>query len=158
MWWHTMMHGRGSEGVTGEWSGKPVPFTLSQNMVYPALLPTIKADVHTSAVSSWLNWCPQQFKWTCPFCWKTKSGFYTCAITFQLASTRKMDEQCSERKKSCFAAFARSYVYFSSLSLLPLLQSLKYFMSLMGHNLSVVTRWLHWTNFVTQLVKVSCIL
>jgi hypothetical protein len=39
MWWHTVTHGRGSEGETGEWSGKPVPFTLPQKMVYPALLP-----------------------------------------------------------------------------------------------------------------------
>jgi len=30
--------GSQSEGETGEWSGKPVLFTLSQNMVYPALL------------------------------------------------------------------------------------------------------------------------
>ena len=34
-----MTHGRGSEGETGEWSGWPVPFTLSRNFVYPALLP-----------------------------------------------------------------------------------------------------------------------
>ena len=34
----TLTHGRGIEGETGECSGKPVPFTLPQNMVYPALL------------------------------------------------------------------------------------------------------------------------
>jgi len=39
MWWHTVTHGRGSEGETGEWSGYPVPFTLPRNVVYPALLP-----------------------------------------------------------------------------------------------------------------------
>jgi hypothetical protein len=39
MWWHTVTHGRGSEGETGEWSGWPVPFTLPRNMMYPALLP-----------------------------------------------------------------------------------------------------------------------
>jgi hypothetical protein len=38
MWWHTVTHGKGSEGETGEWSGKPVLFTLPRNMVYPALL------------------------------------------------------------------------------------------------------------------------
>ena len=38
MWWHTVTHGRGSEGETGEWSGYPVPFTLPRNMVYPVLL------------------------------------------------------------------------------------------------------------------------
>jgi hypothetical protein len=56
-------------------------------MVYLALLTTIRADVHTLAASSRLKWCPRQFKWTCPFHWKKKSGFCTCAITFQLAST-----------------------------------------------------------------------
>jgi hypothetical protein len=42
MWWHTVTHGRGSEGETGEWSGYPVPFTLPRNMVYPALLLLIR--------------------------------------------------------------------------------------------------------------------
>jgi len=36
--WNVMAHSR-SEGETREWSGKPVPFTLPRNMVYPALLP-----------------------------------------------------------------------------------------------------------------------
>ena len=45
------------------------------------------ADAHTSAASIRLNWCPRRFKWTRPFRRKTKSGFYECAITFQLAST-----------------------------------------------------------------------
>jgi hypothetical protein len=47
------------------------------------------ADAHTSAASSRLNWHPCWFKWTRPFCRKTKFGFCTCAITFQLASTLK---------------------------------------------------------------------
>jgi len=42
MWWHAVTHGRGSEGETGECSGQPVPFTLTQNMVYPALLPLMR--------------------------------------------------------------------------------------------------------------------
>jgi len=33
------------------------------------------------------NDAPRWFTWTRPFRWKTKSGFYACAITFQLAST-----------------------------------------------------------------------
>ena len=61
-------------------------FTLPRNMVYPPLLPTIKADAHNSAASSRLNWRPWRFKWTLPFIRKTKSGFCACAITFQLAS------------------------------------------------------------------------
>ena len=42
MWRHTVMHGRGSEGETGEWSGYPVPLTLHRNLVYPALLPLMR--------------------------------------------------------------------------------------------------------------------
>ena len=45
------------------------------------------ADAHTSADSSLLNWSPCRFKWTRPFCRKTKSCFCACAITFQLACT-----------------------------------------------------------------------
>jgi hypothetical protein len=44
-------------------------------------------DVHTSAVSSRLNWRPRRFKWTRPFRRKTKSGFCASAITFQTQST-----------------------------------------------------------------------
>ena len=42
-----------------------------------------KADAHTSAVSSRLNWRPHRFEWTRPFRGKTKSGFCACAITFR---------------------------------------------------------------------------
>jgi len=42
MWWHTVTHGRGSEGKPGEWSGYPALFTLPRNVVYPALLPLIR--------------------------------------------------------------------------------------------------------------------
>ena len=45
------------------------------------------ADVHTSAASSQMNWCPCWFKWTRPFRWKTKSGLCACAITFDTQST-----------------------------------------------------------------------
>ena len=38
MRWHTVTHGRGSEGETGKWSGQPVPYTLPWNVVYRALL------------------------------------------------------------------------------------------------------------------------
>jgi len=44
--------------------------------------------------TSWLpvvDWTdpfpPSQFQWTCPFRWKTKSGFCACAITFKMQST-----------------------------------------------------------------------
>ena len=53
-------------------------------MVYPALL---HADAHISAAISRLNWSPPRFKWTRLFRRKTKSGFCSCAITFQTQST-----------------------------------------------------------------------
>jgi len=34
------------------------------------------ADAHTSAASSRLNWRLRHYKWTRPFCWKTKFGFW----------------------------------------------------------------------------------
>ena len=46
-----------------------------------------KADAHTSAASSRLNWRPHRFQWTCPFRGKTKSGFCACAITFRTSYT-----------------------------------------------------------------------
>ena len=42
-----------------------------------------KADAHTSAASSRLNWRPHRFKWTRQFRGRTKSGFCACAITFR---------------------------------------------------------------------------
>ena len=48
MWWHTVTHGRGSEGETGEWSGWPV-LILLRNVVYPALL-TLKRTRRLPAV------------------------------------------------------------------------------------------------------------
>jgi hypothetical protein len=71
-------HGRGSEGVAGEWSG----YTTSEHGVYSVTT----ADAHTSAASSRLNWRPRRFKWTRPIRRKTKSGFCACAITFQTQS------------------------------------------------------------------------
>ena len=42
---------------------------------------------YITAASSRLKWRPRLFKWTRPFRRKTKSGFCTCAITFQTQST-----------------------------------------------------------------------
>ena len=88
--WNVMAHGDAREGKRkGNWRMERVASTLltTSDMVYPALLPTIRADAHTSAASSRLNWHPRWFKWARPFRRKMKSGFCACAITFQLAST-----------------------------------------------------------------------
>ena len=84
MWWHTVKHGRGSEGETGEWSG--VASTLHTTSAHGVSSITT-ADAHTSAASSRLNWRLRRFNWTRHFRRKTKSGFGACAVTFQTQST-----------------------------------------------------------------------
>ena len=85
--WNVMAHGDAQEGKwMGNWWKEWVAsilHTTSEHGV--SSITTI--DARTSAASSRLNWRPRRFKWTCPFHWKTKSGFFACAITFQLAST-----------------------------------------------------------------------
>ena len=54
-WWHTVTHGRGSEGETCEWSGWPV--VLHSTSEHGASSITT-ADEHTSAASTRLNWPP----------------------------------------------------------------------------------------------------
>ena len=54
-------------------------------MVYPALLPLMCAP--RLPVADWTD-APRWFKWTRPFCRKTKSLFFcACAIIFQTQST-----------------------------------------------------------------------
>ena len=72
----------------GNWQMEWVASTLHTTLEHGVSSITT-ADAQTSAVSSWLKWRPRRFKWTRPFHRKTKSGFCTCAITFQLASTLK---------------------------------------------------------------------
>jgi len=56
-------------------------FTLPRSMVYPALLPLMRAP--RLPVVDWTD-APGRFKWTRPFRRKTKCGFCACAITFQV--------------------------------------------------------------------------
>jgi hypothetical protein len=64
MWWHTVTHGRGSEGrnCRMEWVAS-TPHTTSEHVV--SSVTTV--DAHTSAASSRMNWGPRRFKWTHPF-------------------------------------------------------------------------------------------
>jgi len=64
-----------------EWVGSTLHTTLEHGV---SSITT--AVAHTSAASSRMNWRPCRFKWTRPFRRKKKSGFCSCAITFQLAS------------------------------------------------------------------------
>ena len=82
-----MAHGDALEGKwRGNWRMVWVASTLHTTSEHSVSSIT-KADAHTSAASSRLNWRPRRFKWTRPFRRKTKSGFCACAITFQKQST-----------------------------------------------------------------------
>jgi len=54
-------------------------------MVYPALLPLLLL-MRTPWLPVINELTPRKFKWIRPFRWKTKSGFFACAITFQKCS------------------------------------------------------------------------
>ena len=85
--WIVMAHGDAREGKWwGNWRMEWVASTLHTTSEHDVSSITT-ADAHTSAASSRLNWRPRWFKWTRPFCRKTKPGFCACAITFRLAST-----------------------------------------------------------------------
>jgi hypothetical protein len=83
MWWYMVTYGKGSEG--GNWWMECIASTRHATSEH-GVSGISTAVMHTSAAGSRLNWCPRWFKWTRPFRQKTKSGFCTCAIIFQLAS------------------------------------------------------------------------
>ena len=84
MWWHTVTHGRGSEGEIN-----------AVDSQYPSHY------LRTWCIQHNYRWCahlgcqqsteptpPRRFKFTRPFRRKTKSGFFACAITvYNLQST-----------------------------------------------------------------------
>ena len=85
--WNVMAHGEAREEKwRGNWRMEWVASTLHTTSEIGVSSITT-ADAHNSAASSRLNWRPCRFKWTLPFHRKTKSGFCTCAITFQTQST-----------------------------------------------------------------------
>jgi hypothetical protein len=109
MWWHTVTHERGSEG--GNWRMEWVASTLHTTSEHGVSSITT-AEAHNSATSNRLNWGPRRFKWIPPFRLKTKSGFYACAITFQLPSTwrvyRHPLKRNFQRKRAfCFSKHAQ---------------------------------------------------
>jgi len=85
--WNVMAHGDARQGKwRGNWWLDWVASTLHTTSEHGVSSITT-ADAHTSAASSRLNWRPRRFKWTRPFCRKTKYGFCACAITFQTHPT-----------------------------------------------------------------------
>ena len=85
-----MAHRDAWEGTwRGNWRMEWVASTLHTTSEHGVSSITT-ADAHTSAASSRLNWRPRRFKWARPFRRKTKSGFWACTITFQLATTHSL--------------------------------------------------------------------
>ena len=86
--WNVMAHGDARVGKwRGNWWMEWVASTLHTTSERGVSSIT-KADAHTSAASSRLNWRPCRFKWTRPFRRKKKSGFCACVITFQTQSNK----------------------------------------------------------------------
>ena len=85
--WNVMAHGDAREGRwRGNWRMECVASTIHTTSEHDISSITT-TNAYNSAASSRLNWLPQRFKWTRPFRRKTKSGFCSCAITFQTQST-----------------------------------------------------------------------
>ena len=84
--WNVMAHGDTRKWKwRGDWRMEWVASSLHTTSEHGVSSITT-ADAHTSAASNRQNWCPCRFKWTHPFCRKTKSGFCTCAFTFETQS------------------------------------------------------------------------
>ena len=91
--WNVMAHGEAREGKwRWNWWMQWVASTLHTTSEY-CVSSITAADAHTSTESSRLDWRPYRFKWTRLFRRKTKSGFCSCVITFQLASTTNVVHQ-----------------------------------------------------------------
>ena len=85
--WNVMAHGDAQEGKRrGNWRLEWVGSTLHTASGHGVSSITT-ADARTSAASSRLNWRPRWFKWTRLSRRNMKSGFCTCAITFQMQSS-----------------------------------------------------------------------
>ena len=98
MLWHTVTHGRGSEGETGEM--ECVASTTNTTLEHGVSSITT-ADAHTSAASSRMNWRPRHFKWTRLVRRNTNSGFCACAITFQTQSTNITSRDLQQSTDVC---------------------------------------------------------
>jgi len=77
--------GKDANGV-----GSQQPCTVRRNTVY---------TIAVRWSSSRLNWHPRWFKWTRPFCWKTKSGFCACAITFRTCYNMELNKSDTVNSK-----------------------------------------------------------
>ena len=97
--WHVMVHSDAREGKwRGTWRMECLARTLHTTSEHGVLSITT-ADTHTSLASSRLNWRLRRFKWTRPFRRKMKSGFCTCALTFQLASNTELKQQTGSLRR-----------------------------------------------------------
>ena len=98
--WNVMAHGDAREGNwKGNWRMECVASTLHTTSEHGVSNIT-RADAHTSAASSRLNWRPCRFKWTRPFRRDPKSDFCACAITYQTQSTNTVQKVFHSKKNS----------------------------------------------------------
>jgi len=99
--WNVMAHGDAWERKwRGNWQMEWVASTLHTTSEHGVSSITT-TDAHTSVVSSRLNWQPRRCKGTCPFYWKTKSGFCAYAITFQTQSNTVVCDSILGPMKMC---------------------------------------------------------
>jgi hypothetical protein len=92
--WNVIAHGDAREGKwRRNWQMEWVASTLHTTSEHGVSSITT-ADAHISPSNSGLNWRPRRFKWTRQFRRKTKSGFCSCAITFQSQSTDNIIDKC----------------------------------------------------------------
>ena len=133
-----MAHGDALEGKwRRNWRMQWVASTLHTTSEH-GISSITTADAHTSAASSRLNWRPCRFKWTRPFCRKTKSGFCACAITFQ---TQSNWQQCIASHKTRSENDKYTALEMFSISLLVVLER--------RHH--KVLKWMHKRlNFIRQ--------
>ena len=116
--WNVMAHGDAREGKwKGNWRMECVASTLHTTSEHGVSSITT-ADAHTSAASSRLNWHPRWFKWTSPFHRTMKSGFFACAITFQLVSNF-YSARSSDTVTSCRMVYGQQNLGGSCLHLWP---------------------------------------
>ena len=82
--WNVMAHRDAGEGKwKGNWRMERVASTLHTTSEHSVSSITT-ADTHTSAVSSRLNWCPRQFKWTRPY--RTKDEIWFLRICHHISN------------------------------------------------------------------------
>ena len=153
--WNVMAHGDARDRKwRGNWRMEWVASTLHTNSEHGVSNITT-AGAHNSAASSRLNWRPRRFKWTRPFRRKTKSGFCTCAITFQLASTEARRPALEVSPNRWAVSSNRSYKQYDQLTLYSLLLGLRQYGRFCGSSGLNIT--VHYSLLLTDTRLLYCV-